>query len=399
MPIDPRELRGRNARPSFGEVIDSDRPCGKCGYNLKGLASGGRCPECGYPITRRGRKGAARFSDNLVDAPLFYLKTLAIGTSLLAGGVGLIVLMVVWEWLAIFRFVSVPASWPMVVAGFFAVASMAWWVGVFICTAQRPMSERTLPDKLLESVVLRWINRGVQAAWVLSAVAFFAELRMPAPASDIAGWASLAFAILALVGLIPLSLQLSSLADWAGDTELSGWFRLAASVIAICGGMAVLSWIATKADLQGFWYAVRILGFWARSGLALAEIVLVWSLYRLAHITAWAIKNSLTAHEVSLRLAERAGDAMAHRTCPACGYDMKGLSAFDRCPECGHLEESVRQSGLLALSLNREAAQAAAAEATSEEIPLEPQRGDTARMKIQSPPPIKAGRRHHPPQT
>src|SRR5881394_3598889 len=81
MPIDPRELR---PPPNLVEVVDSDRPCGRCGYSLKGLPSNGRCPECGYPISRRARRGARRFTDNLADAPLFYLKTLALGAVLLA---------------------------------------------------------------------------------------------------------------------------------------------------------------------------------------------------------------------------------------------------------------------------------------------------------------------------
>src|SRR4051812_38842205 len=81
MPIDPRELVG--AKPGFQEGITTDRLCGKCGYNLKGLPGGGRCPECGRPIARRTR-GAKRFTDNLTDAPLFYLKALATGGILLA---------------------------------------------------------------------------------------------------------------------------------------------------------------------------------------------------------------------------------------------------------------------------------------------------------------------------
>ena len=81
MPIDPRELR---PPPTLVDLVDTDRPCGRCGYSLKGLPGNGRCPECGYPISRRARRGARRFTDNLADAPLFYLKTLAFGAVLLA---------------------------------------------------------------------------------------------------------------------------------------------------------------------------------------------------------------------------------------------------------------------------------------------------------------------------
>ncbi|UCF34303.1 MAG: hypothetical protein JSV78_03165, partial [Phycisphaerales bacterium] len=33
------------------DVADSDRPCVNCGYNLRGLAKDGVCPECGTPIS------------------------------------------------------------------------------------------------------------------------------------------------------------------------------------------------------------------------------------------------------------------------------------------------------------------------------------------------------------
>lgn len=33
-----------------GPVIDSDRSCVKCGYNLRGLAYSGNCPECGTAV-------------------------------------------------------------------------------------------------------------------------------------------------------------------------------------------------------------------------------------------------------------------------------------------------------------------------------------------------------------
>jgi uncharacterized repeat protein (TIGR04138 family) len=33
------------------EIVE-DEPCGRCGYNLRGLREGHRCPECGAPIPR-----------------------------------------------------------------------------------------------------------------------------------------------------------------------------------------------------------------------------------------------------------------------------------------------------------------------------------------------------------
>lgn len=44
-------------------VIESDLPCRSCGYNLRGLFDGGRCPECDTPIDRSMRGDLLRYSD------------------------------------------------------------------------------------------------------------------------------------------------------------------------------------------------------------------------------------------------------------------------------------------------------------------------------------------------
>jgi len=71
MAIDPREL---DHMPKAGVALPEGRKCGNCGYDLTGLMSGGKCPECGTTITPPKSK---RLADNLTDAPLGYLKRLA----------------------------------------------------------------------------------------------------------------------------------------------------------------------------------------------------------------------------------------------------------------------------------------------------------------------------------
>ncbi len=51
----------------FGEpdapAVAADVPCRRCGYNLRGLPTDGRCPECGTPVGLSVRGGLIRYSD------------------------------------------------------------------------------------------------------------------------------------------------------------------------------------------------------------------------------------------------------------------------------------------------------------------------------------------------
>ena len=44
-------------------MIDRDTPCRACGYNLRGLADAGRCPECGRPVAESLESAELRHSD------------------------------------------------------------------------------------------------------------------------------------------------------------------------------------------------------------------------------------------------------------------------------------------------------------------------------------------------
>ncbi|CAG1010870.1 hypothetical protein PHYC_03948 [Phycisphaerales bacterium] len=65
--------------PAFTAVSD-DRPCLACGYNIKGLAAEGVCPECGAPIQRSLRGNLLEFANE------DYLKTLHYGAIVIEWG-------------------------------------------------------------------------------------------------------------------------------------------------------------------------------------------------------------------------------------------------------------------------------------------------------------------------
>ena len=66
-------------------LVDRNRPCLRCSYNLRGLPTDGPCPECGTPVQDSLRGSLLQFSS------LEYLGTLVNGLSLLTCGLILLV--------------------------------------------------------------------------------------------------------------------------------------------------------------------------------------------------------------------------------------------------------------------------------------------------------------------
>lgn len=83
--------------PTAPGIVDADRPCLRCGYNLRNLAVEGVCPECGAPVARSLRGNLLEFSDRAYVADLRRGCTLVeIGlVADMLGGLAVIVLTVV----------------------------------------------------------------------------------------------------------------------------------------------------------------------------------------------------------------------------------------------------------------------------------------------------------------
>ena len=61
-------------------VVATDTPCRKCGYNLRGLSTDGRCPECGTPVGYSFHGDLLRFCDpNWVETLYKGAKSFIIG--------------------------------------------------------------------------------------------------------------------------------------------------------------------------------------------------------------------------------------------------------------------------------------------------------------------------------
>jgi len=310
MPIDPREIK--SGRVKLYELITTDRLCGRCRYNLKGLPSNGRCPECGTAISGSGR--SRRFSDNLGDAPLFHLKALAFGACLLA----------VFSIVCAYCFAFLEQGPTMRTAAIAGVSSVAWWVGVYLLTGRRQFSDHTLPDAVLDSVWLRRVNLAAQALWPAAVIAWVLFIRSGPPVNRIAHTVALGLQLVGSFGLVPLAVHLSALADWAGDSGLAERFRISAWALAACGIISEVGGLvhgfkagATPSIAGGLlWFG----SIWATLGLSITQLVFLFSLFQLASMAIWAISNSTHAAQASRRLLEKRlahEQEMAQRTAVA----------------------------------------------------------------------------------
>lgn len=316
MPIDPREIRNRGR--GLSGLIDTDRECPKCRYNLKGLPSNGQCPECGRPIG--GVSRSRRFTDNLADAPIWYLKSLALGLSLAAAASIISVLCISAN---VLPYRWQPPHWGLISLGVYGVMAVVWFVGIYIATGPRALAEHTVREPILDSGWLRFVACAMQAGPIFSALMLFLGMRTGVP---VFWYGFLGFIIVALFGLVPLSVRFSSLADWAGDTSLSERFKVAAWAMAFLGTLAVGGLFATgpSTQLRGL---IFLLAVWSSMGLVVAQFVFLMALFQLAQIATWAIRNSSTASEVNRRLQEnrdRHAMDIAERTAAAAALVREG---------------------------------------------------------------------------
>jgi len=108
------------------EPIDHDHPCPTCGYNLRGLKYGGKCPECGAVIERR------RYQfEHFMDAPIEFMKWVRMGLGLMAVGYVILLGSIIMAFLA-----SSPSTEILFV--FFACAGGMLVAGLWIITKKRP---------------------------------------------------------------------------------------------------------------------------------------------------------------------------------------------------------------------------------------------------------------------
>jgi predicted Zn-ribbon and HTH transcriptional regulator len=331
-----------------GAVIIDDRSCGKCGYALKGLRTGGHCPECGTAIKNiRSRKG-----DSLVEAPRAYLEELRLASSVMAGCVlALAVLVPILVW----QVGGQGAAGVATMAGALFVVGCGWVWSVWVVTAPRRLTKATGINLSREWSGSRWSARGMIACAPV-AMALTAEAAMQAPGGAATAFAKLVWTMALVCGLMtffglgPLAIHVSRLASWANDDGLAIRMRVAAFSLSVAGPVSI-GCFAFAGAVPAISFGVATVGvllmgsFWVGLGF------LVVGMFQMASMARWALANHLKMKARDRRLKDRAEmERRAHlagagpglgsvivteRPCRACGYSLRGLKWGGRCPECG----------------------------------------------------------------
>lgn len=222
-----------------GRIIDHDRDCEACGYNLRGLRIGGRCPECGVSI----RLGGASARDALSDAPLADVRRLRNGAHLAVACVPLLVaapFVVLW--------LDAP---PAVIAPVMAGVTALWWLSTWLTTPVMDTEgarARGLGPRSTVRRWARWLQLGWPAGWFLLAVLISGPMAAaPALTVNALTVAIVVAATAAMIGLALHSLLLRAIAEWCCNDFGLRMFELAMWGI---GATLVLGLIAVLPPLR-----------------------------------------------------------------------------------------------------------------------------------------------------
>ena len=338
--------------------VEEARPCDSCGYDLRGLKIGDRCPECGSQILLR----SAMTERYLIDAPRRYQVWLAIG--LVLTGVGAIgrwvipmqALMGMWGPPppgATIRsgLQSVGIAWEiMVFAAVWGALHVCWSVGIWVVTRPRPagavLSARWSRHR--EWWMVRWYARSSVVMGLIGGACCIAMLR-----TGDTRW----FAVWALVegwnGAVSCW-YLARVSDWEPDEKMAGSFRALAWAFGVFGVMLAL--LEGPQTILG-WFVAFNTALWVGGMFVAGAAMMGFCLWSVVGV-AWTISNA------------RSQVARARRQTDAAAREAERLAALGA---GAGTAASAQEEALLAQVLERaDAPKHHGAEAQGEPLPFMP---------------------------
>lgn len=276
-----------------GTMIDRPRKCPSCGYDLVGLSTSGRCPECGKAIRRTlGRDG-----DWLRRVPMWYLRRAWLGTWFLAAATFVGALAYCTQ--VVLNFTSVTGQIHDILAVIVIANSVAWYAGVWIVTSP-------IPEAHFKNMsALTWVNRGLQAMLPLSVATAYVATSAGALSGMFTIIENFAYTIW-VFAIAPFAWQVAELPKNAGDDALGERIRSAGICIVIVLLYGVVTQLLFLSTGIGFLFAL-VMGvlrlFVVIAGLV-ALIVIFIGFFQLASMSRWAIRNRVQADARELDKAE-----------------------------------------------------------------------------------------------
>ncbi len=319
-----------------------DAKCRKCGYSLKGLPVGGRCPECGRQIGASSHRSDGKFL-RITDSPPRAVGQFRAGAWILT--VALVLAGVVG---------FLTAGQARAMGGI--VVSVVWALGVIMLTRSIPRAESTKAS-LSPSARLARVS---QPLWVLCAI--FALV------ADVGGPIVQVLALLmgcgGIFGIVALSVHLGDIAHWADDSKLADRFRvigwgLAAG--AASTGLAGLSlWLRSVYPSTATEWMAGVFGFFAVGGglvlLLVSMAGFVVLLMHLARLCDWAMSGAAALRAREQRRLDKAAKSRESHDADAAvaradaplgqGYRRDGPQPGKAAPRINRDSEEFRPYGL-----------------------------------------------------
>ena len=335
MAVDPKWLRAKAAQ---WVVIEDDRPCRHCEYNLRGLKAVGKCPECGTPIdpdlhastsisdqAKTGKRWVSRFVFvPYTRLPMPELKRLAIATSAMYIGALVLMLALAAAFWTLFGarvgLADVEASHFGHVFIFGALpGAVLWWIGCMMLMV--PRSTIRYPHPTGRDLVEQEL--AIENYGVLNKVSAFSQILLPisiglaAASAFVGGFANApesvpyitlagACAVFATVGAVPVFVALRNIAQWVNDDN--AYYKFSTCIF---GLTLTAIWIGVTPSFNEFMGTGRGLIGMLLSGLVFVVAGVVpfaWvsGLHALSADCRWAPRNQNDADEQEQRFVERA---------------------------------------------------------------------------------------------